>query len=110
MMHPGSCARNAAAAALGVVVLAAASALADTKPVATAAAGDFQAAMSEYRAGHYRACAAYAANGRFHDATAQQQLAIEKARVLDWNTRTMSERLDAYRHGTALRGALFVTR
>jgi hypothetical protein len=41
---------------------------------------------------------------------AQQQLAIEKARVLDWNTRTMSERLDAYRHGTAWRGALFVAR
>ncbi len=49
---------------------------------------------------------AYAANGSFRDATAQQQLAIEKARALGWNTRTMPERLDAYRHGGAWRGDL----
>jgi TPR repeat protein len=54
--------------------------------------------------------AAYAANGSFRDATAQQQLATDKARTLGWNTRTMSERLDAYRHGKAWRGDLLGTR
>lgn len=54
--------------------------------------------------------AAYAANGGFRDATAQQQLAMEKARALGWNTRTMSERLDAYRHGRAWRGDLLGAR
>ena len=53
--------------------------------------------------------AAYAANGDFHDATAQQQLAIQKARDLSWNTHTMAERLDAYRRGTAWRGELLGT-
>ena len=43
--------------------------------------------------------AAYAANGDFPNAVAQQQLAIRKARSLGWNTRAMSERLGAYRGG-----------
>jgi TPR repeat protein len=43
--------------------------------------------------------AAYAANGDFPNAVAQQQLAIRKAQGLGWNTRAMSERLSAYRGG-----------
>ena len=43
--------------------------------------------------------AAYAANGDFPNAVAQQQLAIRKAHDLGWNTRAMSERLNAYRGG-----------
>jgi TPR repeat protein len=50
--------------------------------------------------------AAYAANGDFRNATAQEQLAVEKASGLRWNTRAMQERLDAYRHGRAWRGDL----
>ncbi|MBV8306025.1 MAG: hypothetical protein JO274_00980 [Gammaproteobacteria bacterium] len=50
--------------------------------------------------------AAYAANGDFRAATAQQQLAVEKAATLGWNTAVMKERLDAYRHERAWHGEL----
>jgi TPR repeat protein len=50
--------------------------------------------------------AAYAANGDFRNAAAQQQLALQKARELRWDTRTMAQRLDDYRRGTAWRGDL----
>jgi TPR repeat protein len=53
--------------------------------------------------------AAYAASGDFHNATAQQQLALQKARGLGWSTGAMSERLDAYRHDRAWRGDLFAS-
>ena len=53
--------------------------------------------------------AAYAANGDFHDATAQQQLALQKARGLGWNTGPIAERLDAYRHGKTWRGDLLAS-
>ena len=51
--------------------------------------------------------AAYAANGDFRQASAQQQLAIRRARSLAWNTRVMAERLAAYRGGRPWRGDLF---
>ena len=51
--------------------------------------------------------AAYAANGDFKNAAAQQQLAVQKARELRWDTRTMAQRLDEYRRGTAWHGDLF---
>ena len=51
--------------------------------------------------------AAYAANGDFHNAVAQQRVAIAKARKLAWNTRLMDERLAAYRSGKPWRGDLF---
>jgi TPR repeat protein len=51
--------------------------------------------------------AAYAANGDFHNAVAQQQLALRKAEALGWNTSAMDERLSAYRHGKPWRGDLF---
>jgi hypothetical protein len=51
--------------------------------------------------------AAYAANGDFHNAVAQQRVAIAKARRLAWNTRLMDERLAAYRSGKPWRGDLF---
>jgi hypothetical protein len=72
-----------------------------------------QLAASEIRADPqmYEAlAAAYAANGGFRDAAAQQQLAMEKARALGWNTRVMSEQLDAYRHGNVWHGDLLATR
>ena len=50
--------------------------------------------------------AAYAANGDFKNAAAQQQLAVQTARGLHWDTRTMAERLEEYRRGTAWRGDL----
>ena len=53
--------------------------------------------------------AAYAANGDFRNATAQQQIAVEKASALRWKTRAMQERLDAYRHGKAWRGDLLAS-
>jgi len=53
--------------------------------------------------------AAYAANGDFHDASAQQQLAVDKAKVLGWNTRTLAEQLDAYRHDRAWQGDLLAS-
>jgi hypothetical protein len=51
--------------------------------------------------------AAYAANGDFRNAAAQQQLAVQKARELRWDTRTMAQRLEDYRRGTAWHGDLF---
>lgn len=51
--------------------------------------------------------AAYAANGDFHNAVAQQRVAIAKARRLAWNTHLMDERLAAYRSGKPWRGDLF---
>ncbi len=51
--------------------------------------------------------AAYAANGDFRQASAQQQIAIRKAQSLAWNTRVMAERLAAYRDGRPWRGDLF---
>jgi TPR repeat protein len=50
--------------------------------------------------------AAYAASGDFHNASAQQQLAVDKAKGLGWNTRTLAEQLDAYRHDRAWHGDL----
>jgi uncharacterized protein len=50
--------------------------------------------------------AAYAANGDFRNAAAQQELAVQKARGLRWDTRTMAQRLDEYRRGTVWRGDL----
>lgn len=51
--------------------------------------------------------AAYAASGDFRQASAQQQIAIRKARSLAWNTRGMTQRLAAYRDGRPWRGDLF---
>jgi TPR repeat protein len=51
--------------------------------------------------------AAYAASGDFHNAVAQQQHAVQKARALGWNTHQQEERLGAYRHGNAWHGDLF---
>jgi uncharacterized protein len=51
--------------------------------------------------------AAYAANGDFHNAVAQQELAMQKAQSLGWNTSVMGERLSAYRHNKPWRGDLF---
>jgi TPR repeat protein len=53
--------------------------------------------------------AAFAANGDFRNATAQQQLAVQKASALGWNTHVMSEQLDAYRHDRAWRGELLAS-
>jgi TPR repeat protein len=53
--------------------------------------------------------AAYAANGDFHNASAQQQLAVDKAKGLSWNTRTLAEQLDAYRHDRAWHGDLLAS-
>jgi hypothetical protein len=50
--------------------------------------------------------AAYAVNGDFHNAGAQQRLAVDKATVLGWDTRTLAEQLDAYRHDRAWHGDL----
>ncbi|HEY6824981.1 MAG TPA: hypothetical protein VI195_11105, partial [Steroidobacteraceae bacterium] len=54
--------------------------------------------------------AAYAANGDFKNAAAQQQLAVQTARHLHWDTRTIAERLDEYRRGTVWRGDLLAAR
>jgi TPR repeat protein len=51
--------------------------------------------------------AAYAANGDFHKAVAQQQRAVLKAESLGWHRRSLEERLSAYRHGKAWHGDLF---
>jgi len=53
--------------------------------------------------------AAYAANGDFHNATAQQRLAVDKAKALGWNARTLTEQLDAYRHDRAWHGDLLAS-
>jgi uncharacterized protein len=67
------------------------------------AAGQIQSDPQMFEA----VAAAYAANGNFHNAVAQQQLAIQKAQALRWNTSAMSERASAYRHGNPWRGDLF---
>ena len=53
--------------------------------------------------------AAYAANGDFHNASAQQRLAVDKAKALGWNTRTLAEQLDAYRHDRPWHGDLLAS-
>jgi TPR repeat protein len=53
--------------------------------------------------------AAYAANGDFHNASAQQRLAVDKAKGLGWNTRMLTEQLDAYRHDRAWHGDLLAS-
>jgi TPR repeat protein len=53
--------------------------------------------------------AAYAANGDFRNASAQQRLAVDKARGLGWNVHTLTERLDAYRHDRAWHGDLLAS-
>jgi TPR repeat protein len=65
-------------------------------------AGEIQSDPQMFEA----AAAAYAANGDFPDAIAQQQLAIRKAQSLGWNTRAMNERLGAYRRGKSWYGDL----
>ena len=50
--------------------------------------------------------AAYAANGDFRAASAQQRIAVRKAQSLGWNTRFMTQRLAAYRDGRPWRGDL----
>jgi len=66
------------------------------------AAGDIQSDPQMFEA----VGAAYAANGDFRQASAQQQIAIRKAQSLAWNTRVMAERLSAYRGGMPWRGDL----
>ncbi len=68
-------------------------------------AGDIRTDPQMYEA----VAAAYAANGDFHNASAQQRLAVQKAQVLGWNTRTLAQRLDAYRHDRAWRGDLLAS-
>jgi hypothetical protein len=69
------------------------------------AASDITADPQMYEA----VAAAFAANGDFNNATAQQQLALQKANALGWNTHAMSEQLDAYRHGRAWHGELLAS-
>ena len=52
---------------------------------------------------------AYAGIGDFRSATAQQQLAVQKASGLHGNVHAMHERLDADRHGRAWRGDLLAS-
>jgi TPR repeat protein len=92
-----------------VVALLAASALDPVRDPGTAlavamklAAGEIQSDPQMFEA----VGAAYAANGDFRQASAQQQLAIRKAQSLAWNTRVMAERLSAYRGGRPWRGDL----
>jgi len=54
--------------------------------------------------------AARAANGDFRNASAQQQLAVDKARAFGWSTRTLTEQLDACRHDRAWHGDLLASR
>jgi len=67
------------------------------------AAGEIQSDPQMFEA----VAAAYAANGDFRQASAQQQIAVRKARSLGWNTRVMAQRLSAYRGGRPWRGDLF---
>jgi TPR repeat protein len=69
------------------------------------AAGEIRTDPQMYEA----VAAAYAANGDFRTATAQQQLAVDKATRLGWNTGAMTARLDSYRHGKAWRGDLLAS-
>jgi TPR repeat protein len=157
-------------ATLAVNALVAAMLAAPALTVANAAPADFQAALADYRAGHYEAahaafpslaelgnCSAQfnlaamalhgqggpkdpgsgagwlqaaAGNGcgelvanhlaaltgklspeeaRAAAASAQQQLAVDQAKVLGWNTRTLAEQLDAYRHDRAWHGDLLAS-
>jgi len=65
-------------------------------------AGDIQSDPQMFEA----VAAAHAANGDFRAAVTQQQIAIQKARDLRWETRAMSERLSEYRHDRPWRGDL----
>jgi TPR repeat protein len=92
-----------------VVALLAASALDSVRDPGTAltvaiklAAGEIQSDPQMFEA----VGAAYAANGDFRQASAQQQIAIRKAQSLGWNTRVMTQRLAAYRDGRPWRGDL----
>ena len=92
-----------------VVALLAASPLDSVRDPGTAltvamklAAGEIQSDPQMFEA----VAAAYAANGDFRPASAQQQMAISKARDLAWNTRVMKQRLSAYRDGRPWRGDL----
>jgi TPR repeat protein len=69
------------------------------------ASGDIRSDPQMYEV----AAAAYAANGDFHNASAQQQLAVDKAKALGWNTRMLAEQLDAYRHDRAWHGDLLAS-
>jgi hypothetical protein len=69
------------------------------------AAGEIRTDPQMYEA----VAAAYAANGDFRTATAQQQLAVDKATRLGWTTGAMTARLDSYRHGKAWRGDLLAS-
>jgi TPR repeat protein len=53
--------------------------------------------------------AAYAANGDFRHATAEQRIAIRKAEALGWNTRSLKDRLAAYRAERPWRGDLLAS-
>jgi uncharacterized protein len=53
--------------------------------------------------------AAHAANGDYHDAVAQQERALEKAKTLGWNTTAMTARLAAYRNHQSWQGDLFAS-
>ena len=130
---------------LFAAVLSAAALLAVALPGANAVPGNFQAALSDYRAGHYEAAhaqflslaelgdcssqfnlGAMALHGQGGPkdrgsgagwlqaaaaimARSQQQLALQKARGLGWNTGPITERLDAYRHGQTWRGDLLAS-
>jgi len=92
-----------------VVALLAASPLDSVRDPGTAlsvamklAAGEIQTDPQMFEA----VGAAYAANGDFRQASAQQQTAIRKAQSLAWNTRVMAQRLSAYRGGRPWRGDL----
>ena len=92
-----------------VVALLAASPLEAVRDPGTAlsvamklAAGEIQSDPQMFEA----VAAAYAANGDFRQASAQQQIAIRKAHSLAWNTRVMKQRLTAYRDGRPWRGDL----
>jgi TPR repeat protein len=92
-----------------VVALLAASPLDAVRDAGTAltvaiklAAGEIQSDPQMFEA----IGAAYAASGDFRQASAQQQIAIRKARSLAWNTRMMTQRLAAYRDGRPWRGDL----
>ena len=93
-----------------VVALLAASPVEAVRDAATAmsvaarlAAGEIQSDPQMFEA----VAAAYAANGDFPNAVAQQQLAVRKAQLLGWNLHAMRERLRAYGDGRPWRGDLF---
>jgi TPR repeat protein len=95
-----------------VVALLASSTLDAVRDPPTALALAKQLAAGEIRTDpqmYEVVAAAYAANGDFHNASAQQQLAVQKAHGLGWNTRTLTERLDAYRHDRAWHGDLLAS-